>query len=127
MIRFRLKGLRTLEIAGTDAELELLAQDLKDILDGLGEWVSVTGDAACRGEERARSLEAVIFCTTKEAGALVPASAATIECRLPVPLLQRLLHEVQVRSDAPGAYGEPSYVLDHEVEIQVVCTGEEAA
>ena len=120
MIRFRRDGLRALEITGTGAELGLLAEDLKDIADGLGEWCAVTG------EESTGFLKTIIFRTTKRAASLEPAGDAMVECRLPPPVLQRLLAEVQVQSGMTRANEEPVVVRGDELEIRVLCTGEAA-
>lgn len=127
MIRFRRDGLRALEISGTDVELGLLAEDLKDIIEGLGEWVAVTGDVARGRLESTGLVGTVIFRTIEGAGSLVPAADLMVECRLSPPVLQRLLDEVRMLSGAMGTNEGPVSLRDHELEIRVICTGEEAA
>jgi len=120
VIRFRRDGLRALEVTGTGAELGLLAEDLKDIADGLGEWCAVTG------EESTGFLKTIIFRTTKRAASLEPAGDAMVECRLTPPVLQRLLAEIYLQSDTTRAGGEAVVVRGDELEIRVLRVGETA-
>src|SRR5215470_12624884 len=113
MIRFRLEGLRALEITGTDVELEPLAGDLKDIAVGLGKRCAVTA------EEAAGFVKTVIFYTTKGTSSLESAGDGMVECRLPPPVLRRLLAEVQAQSGMTRANEEPVVVRDDELEIRV--------
>jgi hypothetical protein len=124
VIKFRVQDLQTIEISGTDVELGLLAEDLTDISDGRGAWVAVTGDVAPGDHHATRFANTVIFRTTEGPASLVVAADAMIECRLPLQLLQRVLDAVQ---GTGGAIEAPAYIQDPDLEIRVICTGEEAA
>lgn len=121
MIKFRVNDLRAIEILGTNLELELLAEDLTDIVEGSGAWVAVTGDVA---DQSTGDVNSVIFRTTEGPGSLVVAADAMVECRLPPHLLQSLLNAVQ---DAAGGTNPLVCIQEPDLEMRVTCTGNEAA
>ena len=124
MIKFRVNDLRAIEILGTNLELEFLAEDLTDIVEGSGAWVAVTGDVADGRQQSTGEVNTVIFRTTEGPCSLVVGADGMVECRVPPHLLQRLLDAVQHAADGTKPL---VCIQERDLEMRVTCTGQEAA